>query len=115
MKQREHLNLLWRIISRTTTHEDAAELYVPLSPVDLRTIPRAEWRECIMRSVTVPPDVQRYLAGQTEFSQDELNAIEDRLSAFHGVTAPYYITAEAGPVFDAWLGFDAHERLHSAV
>lgn len=106
---------LWRIISGTTTPDDAADLYVPLPSVDLRSIPRDGWREHVMRSVAIPPDLERFLAGQTAFTQDELNSIEDRLTAYHGVTSPFYITAKAGPPFDAWLGFDAHDHSNATL
>ena len=115
MTQEEAAALALRLISDTTTPEDFADLYIPLPSVDLRTIPRAHWKDLDLRSVTLPPDIEPFIAGQTTFSRVELDGLEDRIARFHGLTAPFFITAQAGPPFDALLIYDPDDDPNAAV
>ena len=62
-------------------------------PVDLRTIPRAQWSEHEGLPVTLPPDVENYIAGMTEeMTPMEKNSIEDRVCAFHGIDGEWTVS-----------------------
>ena len=96
MNEEEAAKLIQKHLAGETTPEEAADLYLPPAAVDLRAVPFGEWPSMIQRSVALPEDVQKFVAGQEMFSQEELNSLEDRIAAFHGVEAPFYITAEPG-------------------
>jgi hypothetical protein len=93
-----------RSLDGTARAEEAADLLIPLAPVDLRHIPKQQWREYLLRDVVIPPDCAVFVEGQTEFKREELDRLEDRIASYYGVTEPFYITAESTPIFHAWLG-----------
>lgn len=115
MTQEEAAAQLLRYFSGTATPEDLADLLIPLPAVDLRSIPRDRWREFVLRSVTLPPELLPFITGQSTFTRVELDGLEDRIARFHGLTAPYFITAKAGPPFDAWLVYDPDDDPDTAL
>ena len=61
-------------------------------PVDLRTVPRERWDEYDCYPLMQPPDVAAWVAGMEEpvsQCQAERYAMEDRIAAFYGITAPW--------------------------
>lgn len=108
MNQDDAANLLRRYLKKQATEEDLADLHIPQPPVDLRSVPREQWREHLMGAVVLPEDVRAFVEGQQEFTREELDRLEDRIATFYGVQEPYYITCETNPAgFTAWLGKDA--------
>jgi len=92
-----------RLLEGTASPEEEADLLLGSPAVDLRTLPREQWGSCC--NVTLPPDVQAQIEGRTEITQAELNFIEDRLRAYHGVAWPDWIECRFNPpaLFEAVL------------
>lgn len=61
--------------------------------VDLRSIPREQWPDYYGRDVTLPPDIEKYLAGREpgSMSKEEVEGLEDQVMTYHGVELPFYI------------------------
>lgn len=95
---------LARYLQRESTSEDMADLLIPPAAVDLRSIPQSEWKDHVQRPVLLPQDIRAFVEGQKEFTREELDRLEDRIAAFYGITDPFYVTCEAKPTFEAWLG-----------
>jgi hypothetical protein len=106
MNPRHAAEIMARYLDNKSAGEDLASLYIESAPADLRSIPREEWSSRVMQAVTLPADIVSFVEGQAAFTQEELDRLEDRIAAYHGVTEPFYITAEPGPPFFAWLGFE---------
>lgn len=115
MNLEEAAALMLRYVSGTARPEDLADLYTPLPAVDLRALPRDRWREFLLRSVVIPPELEPFINGQAAFTQLELDGLEDRIARFHKVTAPFFIVAQAGPPFDAWLIYDPDDDPNSTL
>ena len=96
--------LISRVLDGTATPEDAADLYIPPAAVNLLAIPRDRWIEHIGAPVVIPDELAKFVDGQSDFSQQERDGLEDRIAAHYDVTAPFYITFEQGPPAEAWLG-----------
>ncbi|MGB8170965.1 MAG: hypothetical protein WCF18_25910 [Chthoniobacteraceae bacterium] len=60
-------------------------------PVDLRNVPRDRWDEFISFHVTLPAAVGATITEGEAIPPDQLDAYEDAVAKFHGVTEPYYI------------------------
>lgn len=60
-------------------------------PVNLRTIPRERWDEYLSFHLTVPPAVLTTLDGEP-IPPGQLDAYEDAVAHWHGITAPYYVS-----------------------
>lgn len=104
MNRQQAAEMMARYLRGEATPEDMADLLIPQPAVDLRTVPQEQWREHLMGAVVLPEDVRAFVDGQTEFTREELDRLEDRIAAYYGVQEPYYITCEAKPRFEAWLG-----------
>lgn len=66
-----------------------------LPPVELRTVPRAEWDSYINRDVTLPPSVFGFLLERNDgqpLTRTEVETIETNTEVFHGVSEPYHIS-----------------------
>lgn len=104
MTDKEAAELMNRYLRGEATAAEMADLLIPREAVDLKAVPREQWHEHLMAEVKLPGDVVRFVDGQDEFTPEELDRLEDRISTFYGITEPYYITCEPGPPFEAWLG-----------
>jgi hypothetical protein len=69
------------------------EEYMPLPPLDLRTVPREEWDHYQYRRLIWPPDIQLYVESTQgeKWTVEERNAIGERMEKFYGVSEPYFI------------------------
>jgi len=94
-RHREAAALMWSLLDGTASPEEEADLLLGSPAVDLRTMPRDQWPTAC--NVTLPPHVQDQICGRTEISQPELNFIEDRLRAHHGVAWPDWIECRFTP------------------
>ena len=104
-RRQANANKILRIVFGTATLEEQAEMEIGDPAVDLRSIPRAQWEN--HSEVALSPDVEKFVTGQHSFTQEELNAIEDRLRAFHGVAWPDWINCSfQNGIFRARLGKD---------
>lgn len=106
MNPEEAAAIMSRYLAGEATPEDMADVLIPLPAVDLREVPKDDWRNHIMAAVQLPDDVKTFVEGQKEFTREELDRLEDRIATFYGVAEPFYITCESGPPFEAWLGKD---------
>ena len=99
----EAAGLMWRLLDGTASIDEEADMLMGSPAVDLRTLPREQWDSVC--NVTLPQDVQDQIHGRTEIAQFELNFIEDRLRAYHGVAWPDWIECKFTPpaLFDAVL------------
>jgi hypothetical protein len=104
MTFKQAADLFARVLDGTTTPEDAADLYIPPAAIDLHTVPRDQWVEHIGRPVIISAGLAAFINGQSEFTQEERDGLEDRITAHYGATEPFYITFEQGPPAEAWLG-----------
>ena len=102
-RARETAGLAWRLLGGTASISEEADMLMGSPAVDLRTLPREHWDPVC--NVTLPQDVQDQVHGRAEISQPELNFIEDRLRAYHGVSWPDWIECRFTPPaqFDAVL------------
>ena len=88
-RQKRAADKFLRLIEGTASLEEEAHMLMGSPAVDLRTVPRDQWPTAC--NVTLPQDVQEQIHGRTEITQAELNFIEDRLRAYHGVAWPDWI------------------------
>ena len=70
--------------------------------LDLRTIPRKEWDQCLMQPILCPPDVKLYLDGTKgePLTPLEKDSMEERIEAFYEISEPYYIAILHDKEFD---------------
>jgi hypothetical protein len=87
--------LTLRVLDKTTTPDDIADLIITLPA---NAVPKEKWNSYVMRNVKLPPDCETYVDGQTTFTREELDALEDRIAAYYGVEEPFYINAESSPI-----------------
>jgi hypothetical protein len=64
-------------------------------PVDLRNVPRERWDEFVAFYVTIPAAVAATITDGEPIPPDQIDAYEDAVAKFHGVTEPYYICLNA--------------------
>lgn len=77
--------------------DEREEITNPWPIIDLRSVPLTQRGEHDNCYVSVPPDIEKYLA-KAEFplSPEEVNGIEDRCNAYHNVQAPHAIVIDPG-------------------
>lgn len=75
--------------------DEREEIANPWPIIDLRSVPltqRGDHNNCY---VSVPPDIEKYLAAaEFPLSPDEVNGIEDRCNAYHNVQPPHGIVID---------------------
>ena len=103
MDIRKAADIFGRMMDGASTPEDIAESMIPPPAVDLSKIPREEWPKYDGHPLTLPPEIVRYIEGQSEFSQLESEALEDRVTAHFGITEPLFVVFEKGPPAELWL------------
>ncbi len=70
-------------------------LAISSPPVDLRAIPESERSTYDDCDVTIPDDMVHYLEiAEFPLSPDEVNALEDKINAYHSPKPPSFITME---------------------
>lgn len=75
-----------------TRDDEREEIANPWPIIDLRSVSLAERDNHNNCYVSVPPDVEKYLAiAEFPLSPDEVNGIEDRCNAYHNVQDPHAI------------------------
>lgn len=74
---------------------EADILKISSPPVDLRAIPESERSTHDDCDVTIPEDISRYLeSAEFPLSPDEVNALEDKINAYHSPKPPSFIIME---------------------
>jgi hypothetical protein len=72
--------------------DEREEIAAPWPITDLRSIPLTERANHDNGYVSLPPDIEKYLASaEFPLSPEEVNGIEDRCNAYHNVQAPHAI------------------------
>ena len=75
--------------------DEREEIATPWPIIDLRIVPLTERGDHDNCYVSVPPDIEKYLAvAEFPLSLDEVNGIEDRCNAYHNVQSPHAILLE---------------------
>jgi len=75
--------------------DEREEIISPWPIIDLRSVPLAERGNHDNCYVSVPPDVEKYLAlAEFPLSPDEVNSIEDWCNTYHNVQAPHNIVID---------------------
>jgi len=70
-------------------------LAISSPPLDLRAIPESERSTHDDCDVTIPEDISRYLEiAEFPLSPDEVNALEDKINAYHSPKPPSFIIME---------------------
>lgn len=73
------------------SQDDAAE------PLDLRTVPQAQWEQYLCFPILPPSDAAAYIAGaEAPLTVLETEKLEDRIAAFNAVTEPWCIVLNDG-------------------
>lgn len=75
--------------------EDFMETLPPVTPLDLRTVPREDWDNALDAPLVFPPDVATYLdgiLGERPLTVTEIDHIEKRMNTFYA-TLPEYIVS----------------------
>lgn len=71
----------------------------PHPPIDLRTIPRAEWPGYEAATLQLSDDIAAYLSARGEaepLTENEITAIENRLTLFYALAPGFQATHAAG-------------------
>ena len=72
--------------------DEREEIANPWPIIDLRSVPIAERSDHDNCYVSLPPEIEKYLAiAEFPLSPDEVNGIEDRCNAYHNVQDPHAI------------------------
>ena len=85
--------------SRESTAREIEKDILTISspPVDLRATPESERSTHDDCDVTIPEDISRYLEiAEFPLSPDEVNALEDKINAYHSPKPPSFIIMEPG-------------------